>query len=221
VALAVFGAGIFWEDPAYRLADGSFNRAVTETIVLDLAANALPMAAGILLLLGAAAIIFSTANTFLIVPSTNLTRDIYQRFINPEASERTIIWFQRVTIVVMAAIAYIVTSQFESILDMALYAYTMVGAAVTPALLAAFLWRRASPAGGAASVGAGIGFTLLFALLARSGMEALNLGFFMLPLDYDYIIYPAGTASFVALIVVSLLTAPPTEEKWRPFWPED
>ena len=221
VALAVFGAGIFWDNPAYRLADGSFDHAVTETIVLDLAANALPVYAGVLLLLGAAAIIFSTANTFLIVPSTNLTRDIYQRFINPEASEKTIIWFQRVTILVMAVIAYVVTSQFTSILQMALYAYTMVGAAVTPALLAAFLWRRATPAGGAASVGAGIGVTLLFAILARTGMESLNLGRFQLPLDPDYIIYPAATASFVALIAVSLLTPPPSEDKWRPFWPED
>ncbi len=221
VALAVFGAGIFWDDPAYRLADGSFNHAATETIVLDLAANALPTYAGVLLLLGAAAIIFSTANTFLIVPSTNLTRDIYQRFVNPEASEKTIIWFQRVTIVVMAVIAYIVTSQFTSILQMALYAYTMVGAAVTPALLAAFLWKRATPAGGAASVGAGISVTLLFAILARTGMESLNLGRFQLPLDPDYIIYPAATASFVALIAVSLLTPPPSEDKWRPFWPED
>jgi len=221
VALAVFGAGIFWDDPAYRLADGSFDHAVTETIVLDLAANALPMYAGILLLLGAAAIIFSTANTFLIVPSTNLTRDIYQRFVNPEASEKTIIRFQRVTIVVMAVIAYVVTSQFTSILQMALYAYTMVGAAVTPALLAAFLWKRATPAGGAASVGAGIGVTLLFAILARTGMETLSLGSLQLPLDPDYIIYPAATASIVALIAISLLTPPPSEDKWRPFWPED
>jgi len=221
IALAVFGAGIHWDDPAYRGADGSFNVAMTETIILDLAANDLPTVAGILLLIGAAAIIFSTANSFLIVPSTNLTRDIYQRFINPDASEKKIIRFQRVTILVMAAVAYVVTSQFESILAMALYAYTMVGAAVTPALLAAFLWRRATPAGGAASVGCGIGFTMLFAILAQTGMEHLNLGFFQLPLDYDYIIYPAGTASFAALIVVSLLTAPPSEEKWRPFWPED
>lgn len=221
IAVAVFGAGIYWNDTAYRGADGSFNVAMTETIILDLAANNLPVVAGILLLIGAAAIIFSTANSFLIVPSTNLTRDIYQRFINPDASEKSIIWFQRITILVMAFVAYIVTSQFESILAMALYAYTMVGAAVTPALLAAFLWRRATPAGGAASVGAGIGFTMLFAILAQAGMEHLNLGLFQVPLDYDYIIYPAGTASIAALILVSLFTRAPSEEKWRPFWPED
>ena len=84
------------------------------------------------------------------VPSTNLTRDIYQRFINPNAGGTSIIWFQRVMIVLLAGVTLLVTTQFENILDMALYAYTMVGAAVTPALLAAFLWRRVTPAGGAA-----------------------------------------------------------------------
>ena len=61
---AIFGAGIYWENAGFRTADGSLDRAVTETIILQLAAEQLPVFAGILLLIGAAAIIFSTANTF-------------------------------------------------------------------------------------------------------------------------------------------------------------
>jgi SSS family solute:Na+ symporter/sodium/proline symporter len=217
-ATAIFGAGQYWNDPTFRTAAGGFDRATTETILLELAANRLGVFAGILLLIGAAAIIFSTANTFLMIPSTNLTRDVFQRFINPEASQATIIWFQRAMIVLLALVAFVVTSQFENILDMALYAYTMVGAAVTPALLAAFLWRRVTPLGGMLSIAAGIVSTLVFALLTRLGFETLPLGLFDLPLDYDYIIYPAGSASILTLVVVSLLTPPSPEEKWKPFW---
>jgi SSS family solute:Na+ symporter/sodium/proline symporter len=217
-ATSIFGAGQYWTDGAFRTASGALDRATTETIVLQLAAAKLPVVAGILLLIGAAAIIFSTANTFLMIPSTNLTRDVFQRFIRPEASQQTIIWFQRAMIVFLALVAFVVTSQFENILDMALYAYTMVGAAVTPALLAAFLWRRVTPAGGMVSIAAGIGATLVFALLSRLGFETLPLGFVDLPLEYNYIIYPAGAASIVSLIVVSLLTPPSEEKKWRPFW---
>ena len=54
-------------------------------------------------------------------------------------------------IVLLAVVAFVVTTRFTSILDMALYAYTMVGAAVTPALLAAFLWKRVTPTGGVIS----------------------------------------------------------------------
>ncbi len=152
------------------------------------------------------------------IPSTNVARDIYQRFINPEASEQRIIRTQRVMIVVLALVAYAASTFFESILDMALYAYTMVGAAVTPALLAAFLWRRVTPAGGTVSVAAGVAACLLFAALNQLGVESLNLGFTVMPLDYEYAIYPAAFASFLGLIVGSLLTPPSAEEKWKPFW---
>ena len=215
---AIFGAGQYWHDAAFRTAAGGLDRASTETVLLHLAADKLPLAAGILLLIGAAAIIFSTANTFLMVPSTNLTRDIYQRFINPNAAGTSIIWFQRVMIILLAGVTLLVTTQFENILDMALYAYTMVGAAVTPALLAAFLWRGVTAAGGTASIAMGMLGTIVFAGLASLGFESLPLGFVDIPLDYDYIIYPAGALSLISLFVVSWLTPASPEEKWKPFW---
>lgn len=207
-AVAVFGAGLYWNDPAFRTADG-FNTRATETIILQLARFDLPVWAGLLLLVGAVAIIFSTATTFLMTPSTSITRDIYQRFINPDASPKTIVLFQRVSIVVLAGVALLLTTTFTSILDMALYAYTMVGAAVTPALLAAFLWRRVTPIAGTVSVGAGVLVTALYGVLNSLGITNL---------DYDYIIYPAGGASIACLILVSLVTKPSPPEKWKPFW---
>jgi SSS family solute:Na+ symporter/sodium/proline symporter len=183
-------------------------------------ATQLPIIAGGLLLIGAAAIIFSTANTFLMVPSTNLARDIFQRFIKPDASETQVVNFQRVMIVVLAGVALLITTQFRSILAMALYAYTMVGAAVTPALLAAFLWKRATPAAGAASVGMGIVSTVVFAVWVNAG-ATFDWGFIEINQDtaYDYIIYPAFIASVLTLIVVSLLGKAPDESKWLPFAP--
>ena len=97
-------------------------------------------------------------------------------------------------IVLLALVAFVVTSRFENILDMALYAYTMVGAAVTPALLAAFLWKRVTPMGGMVSIASGIVATMVFAGLAQAGVGSLNLGLFELPLEYDYIIYPAAVS---------------------------
>lgn len=205
---AVFGAGIYWNDPAY-MAGGEFNQRVTETIILQVARHNLPTIAGILLLVGGVAIIVSTATTFLMVPSTNLARDIFQRFIKPDANEKQVVLFQRIMILVLAGLSLLITTQFESILDMALYAYTMVGAAVTPALLAAFLWRRVTPLAGTLSVGGGMLVTFIYGVLNFFGLSNL---------DYDYIIYPAGGVSILLLIVVSLLQQPPPEEQWKPFW---
>jgi SSS family solute:Na+ symporter/sodium/proline symporter len=199
-ATAIFGSGLYWNDPSFT-GNG-------ETILLQIARYNLPLIAGLLLLTGAVAIIFSTANTFLMVPSTNLARDVYQRFINPKISEKGIIQFQRIMIVLLAVVAYIVSSFFTSILDMALYAYTMVGAAVTPALLAAFLWKRVTVAGGVSSIAAGMIVTIIFGILNSAGLSNLS---------YDYIIYPAAGASIFFLIVVSLMTKHSPEEKWKPF----
>lgn len=208
---AIFGSGLYFNDPEF-VGDGwSFTGAqqrTTETILLHIARHNLPLIAGCLLLAGGVAIIFSTANTFLLVPSTNFARDIYQRFINPAASEKRIITFQRIMIIILAITAYVVSSFFVSILDMALYAYTMVGAAVTPALLAAFLWKRATAQGGVASVAGGMLVTFIFGVLNASGVTNW---------DYDYIIYPAAGASIALLIIVSLMTPPPPEEKFKPF----
>ncbi|MCG3119007.1 MAG: High-affinity proline transporter PutP [bacterium] len=209
-ALAVIGSAKYFTLAPFAGPDGALNKAETETIILQIARYDLPMFAGGLLMAAAVAIILSTANTFLMIPSTNVTRDIYQRFINPAASQEKIVRVQRALIVVLGVVAYVVATFFKSILDMAFTAYTMVGAGITPALLAAFLWKRTTVAGGVASIVAGMLVTIV--------ITAMN---FILPeplMETDYIIIPAASASILALIFVSLLTPPPAEEKWKPFW---
>jgi SSS family solute:Na+ symporter/sodium/proline symporter len=215
--LAVVGAGKYWNLAPFRAADGTLDAPVTETIILYLARHDLPVLAGCLLLGAAMAIIFSTANTFLMIPSTNLARDIYQRFLKPDATEAQIVRFQRMMIVVVGVLAYLLATQFTTILQMAFTAYTMVGAGLTPALLAAFLWKRVTPAGGTASIAAGMTVTALITVF-QGGLTAWLTGRFGRPVDVtEYMIYPAVVASIFCLVVVSLLTPPPPEEKWRPF----
>jgi SSS family solute:Na+ symporter/sodium/proline symporter len=154
------------------------------------------------------AIILSTANTFLMIPSTNITRDIYQRFINPNVSQQAIVRFQRIWIVVLGVLAFVLASFFKSILDMAFTAYTMVGAGITPALLAAFLWKRVTVQGGVASIIAGMGVTALITALNFILAEPL--------METDYIILPAAGASLFCLFVVSWMTPPSPDEQWKP-----
>jgi SSS family solute:Na+ symporter len=208
-AIAVFGSAKYLHLAPFANPDGTLNKAVTETILLQIARFDLPPYAGVLLICAAVAIILSTANTFLMVPSTNVTRDIYQRFVNPDAPQETIVRFQRLWIIIIGVVAYVVANFFESILDMAFTAYTMVGAGITPALLAAFLWKRVTVAGGVSSIAAGMGITLIITVLNIILPEPV--------LETDYIIIPAAAASILCLIVVSLFTAPSPEEKWRPF----
>lgn len=173
----------------------------------------IPLAGGLLLICAAVAIITSTGNSYLLAPSTNLARDIYQRFINPGVSEKRIVIFQRVMILLLGILAWMMLTQFRTILDMAFTAYTMVGAGLTPALLAAFLWKRVTTAGGVASIATGMTATVIITII-NALRETPWIG-------TDYIVLPAAGLSVLALIVVSLLTPPDPKEKWEKFYEKD
>ena len=167
----------------------------SETIVVRVATDVLPAILGVLLVAGAAAIIVSTATSFLLTPATSLTRDVYQRFINPAADDRRLLLLTRSLVVVLGIVAFAAGSFFPTILAMALWAYTMYGAGVTPALLAALLWPGVSPQAGVASIAVGMATTLIW--------EAAALAHGAYPLGIQTI-YPALIASISTLIAGSL-----------------
>lgn len=173
----------------------------------------LPLIAGLLLIAASVAIITSTGNSFLMAPSTNLTRDIYQRFIKPDAAQNQIVMFQRFALVLLGIFAYLLLTQFRTILDMAFTAYTMVGAGLTPVLLAAFLWKRVTTAGGVASIATGMGVTIIITVINSILPEPF--------ISTSYIVIPAAGASVAVLIIVSLLTRPDPEYKWQKFYTKE
>ena len=138
---------------------------------MRVAVDGLPVVLGIGLICGAAAIIISTANSFLLTPATGLVNDVYRRYVNPKASDRQVLLLTRLMVVVLGAAGFIALRFFSTILQMALWAYTMYGAAITPALLAAFFWRRATRAGGVASIAAGMLVTLGWEIQAEQPAE--------------------------------------------------
>ena len=194
VATGVFGSVVV---PGLNAGD-------SEAIVIRVATSILPTFLGMLLLCGAAAIIVSTANSFLLTPASALMRDVYQKTINPAATDKQILLLTRIFVVVLGLAGFVALRFFTTILEMALWAYTMYGASITPALLAAFLWPRVTRAGGVASIAAGMVTTLGWEIYARSA------GGYPYELDT---VYPAITASVVALIAVSLASGPPTAEE--------
>jgi len=194
VALAVVGSGMFGDKLARH----------PEMTILYAAVHGVPVAVGILILCAAVAIIVSTADSFLLVPATNVIRDVFQIYIRREIPERRLLLYSRLTVVLLGILAYVQLNFFPSVLAMAIYAYTVYGAGITPAALAAFFWRRAAEWGGVTSVLAGLVVTITWKAFGEPfGVPA---------------VIPAVACSFLALTGVSLLSAPPPREKWAPFW---
>jgi solute:Na+ symporter, SSS family len=177
----------------------------SETIVVRVAVEVLPLMLGILLLCGAAAIIVSTANSFLLTPATNLMRDVYQRFVNPQVTDRQVVLYTRLLVVLLGLVGFVAGNYFPTILAMALWAYTMYGAGITPALLAAFVWPRATPVGGVASIAVGMATTLLWEIVALARGSG-GTPVYLLGIET---VYPALAFSITALVVVSLATPDP------------
>jgi SSS family solute:Na+ symporter/sodium/proline symporter len=127
---------------------------------------------------------------------------------------------QRAFVVIFGGLALLLLTQFDSVLAMALYAYSLVGASLTPALLAAFLWKRVTPQGGVACIAGGLGSIVGIAVLDRIGVDfSMMLGGTVFDFaSSDYIVIPGVLISMTLLIVVSLLTRPSPEEKWAPFF---
>lgn len=215
--IAVVGYAIYAEDARFFLANGAINESMSEEIILRIGYEKMPALAGSFLFAAGVAIIISTGNTFLMVTSTNVTRDLIQPYILKNKDPKTNMLVQRVAIIVLGILAYLLVTQFTTILEMAFISYTMIGASLAPVLLASFFWKRVTPAGGVASILAG-----MIVPVVNKTMEVSETSFsvfgILFPVDTDYIAIPSLVMSLLMLVVVSLLTPPSDEEKWKPFF---
>ena len=188
----------------------------SESVIPAIARHAgLPLILGLLLVSTMMAIIVSTADSFLLIPATNLTRDIYLRYLNPAATEKQIILVSRILVFVLGLIAFLLVSQFKTILNAAFTAYNIYGTSITPALLAAFLWKRATREGAIASIATGASVTIVWTFFLPRWPEFVDLSPFLQELTY-----PAATLSVLALVVVSLFTPAPKNEDLNQFFDE-
>ncbi len=164
-----------------------------DTAILRVALGSMPFVVGAPLLAAAVAFIVTTGDSYLLSCSTNVTHDFWVRFVDPDASQTKRLWITRGVVLFLGVVSWVLGTFFPSVLSIQMYSYTMYGAAITPAVLAAILWKRATPAGGVASIVLGGAGTLFWEIgLHKPG--DLNSILFSLPL------------SVIALVVVSLVT---------------
>ena len=209
--LAFIGLHAFQPPPAISTNTINGITVVTTTSqVLPPFANATLHLLGALLVGAIFAKVISTANNWLFSPATNLVNDIYVRYLRPDASNQSILIVSRVTVVVLGVWALYQGLFAESVLNMALYAYTIYGAGLTPVILAAFYWPRTTSAAAVSSIFTGTFVTVFWntAFVHRHLPTTLA--------DRDAI-FPALAASLLCLIAVSLATPKPTLTHLQPF----
>jgi Na+/proline symporter len=204
VTIAVLGSALFWNVPRAELNP--------REIIPYSARHGLPAFIGALLMGAVFAKVISTANNYLFSPATNLINDVYTRFIKRNPSHGNVLLVSRVLVVALGIWALVQAVHAESILQKAMYAYTIYSAAITPVVMAAFFWRRATAPAAVVSIALGTAMTVFW-----------DVGKGLLPADWAArdAIFPALAVSLAALIIVSALTPAPRREQWAPFFAQE
>jgi solute:Na+ symporter, SSS family len=175
-------------------------------VVLELGLRSLPPAMGAVVVATILAIIVSTADSYLLSTANTIVRDVYQRFVNPQAGEARLLRMSRVLVLVVTAVALGLAFGSEGFFDVSLFAYTLYGVGITPVLLAALFWKRATPAGAVASMLAAMATAITWKAADLDAWAGAQIG--QAPGTRVDAVVPAVLVACLALVGVSLCTKP-------------
>jgi len=188
--LAVIGMTIIFATSAIVL----FPSISPDTAILNMAIDGVPLPIGVLILAAAVAFLITTGTSYLLSASGNLVYDLFQKYSKKDFSEKKLLGLNRFVVVALGVFAYALGAYFPTVLAIQMYSYTMYGAAITPAVLATVLWKRATKAGILSSMVVGGTATIFWEIILNR------------PLDWNSVLFSLPL-SVLTLIVVSLLTS--------------
>jgi sodium/proline symporter len=147
------------------------------------------------------AAIMSTADSQLLVASSGIARDIYQKTIarDKTVSEKRLVSMSRITVfslVIASLVVGIIAKKF--VFWLVLFAWGGLGASFGPTLLFSLFWKRTTKAGVIIGLVSGTAVTIIWNQVA-----------FLKDVIYELV--PAFFVSSILTIIVSLLTSPPKE----------
>ena len=150
----------------------------------------------------------STIDGILVTTTGAVTRDIYQKLVNKNATDESVMKLSKVVTVIIG-ILVICFGVFQpgSIFEINLFAFSGMAIFVVPILFGIY-WKKSTAKGAIAAVVTGVISLLLFTL--NPSVKALALGF--------HALFPTTIISAIVMVIVSkFTTAPPQETIERHF----
>lgn len=172
--------------------------AAVETVFMVMTSEIFsPFFAG-LIMSAVLAAVMSTASSQLLVTSSAVSQDFYKALIRSDASEKELVWVNRLTVVGVSVIAVLLGLDPNNfVLDMVAYAWAGFGAAFGPALLLSLFWKRMTRNGALAGIIVGGITVLIWKQFALFGL---------------YEIVPGFIFSCLAIYIVSMADSMPSQE---------
>lgn len=160
----------------------------------------LPVVVGGILIAALTAFIVTTGNSYLLSAATSVIYDLFAKYFKTDITDHQRLVYTRVLIPVLGIIAFLLTMYFPTILSVQMYAYTVYGAGITPALLAVFLYPKVTKAAGLSSMASGLLSTLFWEIFYVQS-TGINSALISVPI------------AIIVLIVVTMFTQDNTDDK--------
>lgn len=167
--------------------------------------NLIPIGLKGLLVAGLMAAAMSTFDSTVNAGAAYWVKDLYQTYINPKASEKTLIWHSRISSIIIVLISLVFTLTVKNINDIWGWITMGIGAGMLIPLLIRWYWWRLNGWGFAL----GMAFGLIASIIQRYFLGDVP----------EYISFSiASGASLLGTIVGTYLTAPTDEEVLKNFY---
>jgi sodium/proline symporter len=146
-----------------------------EMAIFEVARKLLPAAVTGIVMAAIMAAIMSTADSLLLQTGSIAARDLYERFINPRASQRQMVWVARLMVLAIGVFGYVVALvEPPTVFGIVLFVTSVLGSAFLPAYACAVWWKRANAPGALASMVAGAAVSFVWQLAALDGVSGLH-----------------------------------------------
>ncbi len=179
-----------------------------ENVFILLATNLLPPLLAGFVMAGILAATISSSDSYLLIAASAFSKNIFQGLFHKKATDKQVLTVSRITLLVITAAAIIIALDENSVIfTIVSFAWAGFGATFGPLMLLSLFWKRINRAGAIAGMVSGGVMVFVWNLLIR-------------PLGGVWDIYellPAFLISCLCIVVVSLLTAPPSQEMQKEF----
>ena len=165
-----------------------------ENIFITLATSSLP---------AILAATISSSDSYLLIAASAFAKNIYQGVFKKNASDKQVMNMSRITLLAIALVAMFIALDEKSVIfNIVSFAWAGFGATFGPIMLFSLFWKRTNRPGAIAGMISGASMVFLWKLvISKLG------GIFAI-----YELLPAFIFSSICIVVVSLMTAPPSKE---------
>jgi sodium/proline symporter len=178
-----------------------------EKVMPMLATNLLPEWIAGIAIAAIVAAIMSTADSQLLVATSSVVEDVYHKLINTKANQKRLLFYSRISVLLLSIIAFIfaIPGENSAIYFLVAFAWGGLAASFGPIIILSLWWRRTTRWGAIAGMLSGM---ITIFIWDKSGIVSSMSKELIIPG-----MLPAFFISLFCIVIISLFTVPPNTKK--------